>query len=67
MTLEKENNEFEIALKLATHINNPCSTIINGQTYDIRPFYLRLARETIPNLTNEHAKEFLESVIRIYK
>jgi len=65
MTLEK-NNDMEIALKLANHIKKPCGVNVEGRIYDIRYFYLRLAKETSQKLTNNYAREFLESVIAEY-
>jgi hypothetical protein len=59
--------DFEIALGLANHIEDPCSVLVNGRTYNIRDFYLRLAKDVTPKLVNGCAKEFLESIIKKYE
>jgi len=60
-------NEFVIALGLANHIQHPCGMKINGKDYDLRDFYLRLAKKTLPELKEEHTRNFLESIIKIYE
>jgi len=60
-------SDLEVVLKLVNHIENPCGAEIDGTYYDLRDFYLRLARETLPELKNEYAKGFLESIIKIYE
>ena len=59
--------DLEIALELTKHIQNPCGVLVNGEFQHIRPFYLRLARETLLDLKDVHAKDFLESIIKIYE
>jgi hypothetical protein len=59
--------DLEIALKLTTHIQHPCSTSIDGKIYTLRDFYLRLARETLSELRDNYAHDFLESIIRVYE
>ena len=69
--MEEQNIEkitdLEIVLKLANHIEHPCGIDIEGTHYDIRDFYLRIARETLPELKNEYAKEFLKGIMKIYE
>ena len=63
--LEKAT-DMEIALKLASHIKNPCTTLVGDKTYNIREFYLRESRRILPTLDNPHARSFLERVIEKY-
>jgi len=58
--------DFEIALGLANHIQNPCEVNVRGQTYNIRDFYLRLTKQIIPTLNDSYAIEFLNSVVIKY-
>ena len=58
--------DMGIALKLESHIRNPCATQIGGKIYDLRVFYLREARIILPTLENFGAREFLEGVIKEY-
>ncbi|MCL5730428.1 MAG: hypothetical protein M1165_02575 [Candidatus Pacearchaeota archaeon] len=65
--MTKEMSDMEIALFWAGHIENPCTTIVNGREENIREFYLREAKETVmPRLSEEYAKKFLQSVIDRY-
>jgi len=59
--------DMEIAMKLTTHIENPCSVNVGGESHNIRGFYIRLAKEVMPIITSPYAKEFLESVLRQYE
>jgi hypothetical protein len=63
----KELTDIEIALTLARHIKNPCGTMVNGKNYNLRYFYLELADKNLSDLKDEHAKRFLESVVRMYE
>jgi hypothetical protein len=63
----KELTDIEIALTLARHIKNPCSTIVNGKNYNLRSFYLELAYKNLSELKDEHSKKFLESIVNMYK
>jgi hypothetical protein len=67
MEIETKLTDMEIALGLAGHILNPCSVVVRGQRYDIRDFYLRLARQTAPQLNDSYAINFLKSVIVQYE
>jgi hypothetical protein len=61
-------SDIEIALLLATHIENPCSVEVNGKIENLRAFYIREARENVlPKLTNPFAREYLEKIISEYK
>jgi hypothetical protein len=65
-TIEKMT-DMEIILELAQHIKNPCTVRVNGEIHNIQPFYLKLARQVSPILTNPSAREFLDSLIREYE
>ena len=49
------------------HIENPCEVIINKKTVNIRPFYLRMAKEILPKIRNLLLKEGLEKFIDYYE
>ena len=66
MEQRKETPGMEIVLKLACHIENPCSFIHEGEEYHIRDFYLERARDLIPNLSNPSARDFLQTMIDSY-
>ncbi len=65
--LEKTADDMSIALSLASHIDEPCTAQVDGKTENIRPFYIKMARDILPRLTNPYAIEFLESKIAEYK
>jgi hypothetical protein len=65
--MEKKLTDMEIALFMSNHIQNPCGVAVGERNYNIRSFYLRLARETIPALKDSYAIEFLKSVIIQYE
>ena len=65
--ITEESSDMEIALKLADHIDAPCSVIVDGKRENIRDFYLREAEGIIPTFTNEYAKRFLQLKIDTYK
>jgi len=67
MEIENKLSDMEISLILATHIRNPCSVVVGGKIHNIRDFYLRLARETAPQLKDSYAINFLKSVIVQYE
>lgn len=60
-------SDLEIVLGIVGHIEHPCSTCIKGIEYNLRDFYLRIAKDLIPELRNEPAKEFLSAIIKIYE
>jgi hypothetical protein len=64
--LEKMN-DFGVALGIAKHIEHPCGMCIGSKEYTLRDFYIRMAKETLPELKNEIAKEFLSKIIKIYE
>ncbi|PIN91060.1 hypothetical protein COU57_02150 [Candidatus Pacearchaeota archaeon CG10_big_fil_rev_8_21_14_0_10_32_14] len=60
------DTDMGIAVEIGYHIDNPCGCEVNGEWENIRPFYMRIAQETIPNLTNPFAIDFLEAKLREY-
>jgi len=65
--LEKIADDMSVVLSLASHIDEPCTAQVDGRTENIRPFYIKMAKEILPKLTNPYAIEFLESKIAEYK
>ncbi len=64
----ENHKDMETVLSLITHIDNPCGIKTSeGNKYDLRDFYLRLADEILHKLTNPYAKELLEIKIKQYK
>jgi len=63
----EEITDFQLSLRIAGHIKHPCGINLNGKDYNIRDFYLRLAKQTLPTLRDIYAKDFLESVIEMYE
>ena len=60
--------DMELALFLAGHIDNPCQAEVEpGVMENIRYVYLKEARDQLPKMTNEHAKEFLKLKIKEYE
>lgn len=59
--------DMESVLFLITHIENPCTTVVDGETHNIRDFYLREADKLIPKLINPHARELLQGSIEKYR
>ena len=57
-------NDLGRALELAWHITHPCRDSETG--LDIRYIYINLARNTVKEMTNPGAREFLEGCIRAY-
>lgn len=67
---EKQHSEpasdFELAIFFCRHIDHPCEVVVKGRSHNIRDFYLRLAREILPRMTDQGAKELLEEKIVQY-
>ena len=59
-------SDMEVALCLSYHIENPCTSEVNGITVSCRKHHLRLAKEVLHSLINPLAKEFLEEIIIQY-
>jgi len=57
---------IEVAIEFAKHIQNPCSTNVNGVEVNIREFHIREARKVIPTFENPYAADFLNAVISAY-
>ncbi|MFH1592627.1 MAG: hypothetical protein ABIB47_04650 [Candidatus Woesearchaeota archaeon] len=64
--LGTQRTDMEVALFIATHIRHPCKVNVEEQEHDLKEFYIRLARGTIPQLRDEQARGFLEKVIEEY-
>ncbi len=60
-------SNMEVAMMLATHIENPCSVEVEGRTENIRYFYLEMAERILPSFTNFFARDFLQSKINEYQ
>jgi len=58
--------DSEIVMNLIYHIDYPCTAEVDGKTVDIRYFYLRIAEEVLPKLTNPFAKRALELKVKEY-
>ena len=53
---------------LIRHIENPCEVEVEpGVKMNIRDFYIRLAREEMPEMTDTEAIQDLEDTINQYK
>lgn len=63
----EEKSDAEIAAFIGYHLDNPCGCEVDGEWRNIRPFYIRMAEETIPNLTNPFAADFLRAKLREYE
>ena len=60
-------SDIEVALFYIEHITNPCEVEVSpGQVENIRGFYIRLANEYLPKMTNPYAKKLLEEKIGEY-
>ena len=60
-------SDLELALFLSEHIKQPCNVKIPGyEQYNIREFYIRLARESINKMKNQDAADYLKNVIEGY-
>ena len=59
--------DFEVALEIIKHIEHPCGICIEGRDYNLRYFYIRLAKETIPRFKDDFAKKFLNSIVTVYE
>ena len=58
-------NDMEVAIFRMEHIDNPCSTNLpSGTQVNIREFYIRIANDIIPKMTNENAKILLENKVK---
>lgn len=58
-------SDMEIAIFLMKHIDDPCSTnLLSGAQVNIREFYIRIANEIIPKMTNENARILLENKVK---
>ena len=58
-------SDMEIAIFLMKHIDDPCSTSLpSGAQVNIRDFYIRIANEIIPKMTNENARILLENKVK---
>jgi hypothetical protein len=58
----------EFADFLIRHIENPCEVEVEpGVKKNIREFYVRLAKEKIPEMTDREAIQDLEDTINQYK
>lgn len=64
--MEDKITDMEVVLFLREHIENPCNAIVNGKEKNIRYFYLDMAEEVIPKLTNPFAREYLQGMIDFY-
>ncbi len=60
----EEETDFDIAVRFAAHIDNPCVEPRTGN--NIRDFYLREAKELIKTFKNQYAIDVLEAKIREY-
>jgi len=69
MTEEEDSENFfntGIATYFAYHIINPCSTKVGDKDENIRDFWIREAKNSLPNFQNPCTKSFLELVIKDY-
>lgn len=66
MERPKEPSDMEIVLELSSHIMNPCSFTHEGRVYHIRDFYIDMARNLMPNLSNPGARDFLQTMVNSY-
>ena len=66
MEQPREASDMEIVFRLAYHIENPCSFNHEGRVYNIRDFYLEMARNLMPNLSNPGARDFLQTMVDSY-
>ncbi len=57
--------DMELALELAYHIDHPCVEPTTGE--NIRGFYMRMAEQVTPKMTNPFAIEFLEQKLKEYR
>lgn len=68
--IEKPNfdelTDLELALFFARHIENPCQVLVGEKTFNIRNFYLKNAKQLLPNLKDAYARDFLKSIIKKY-
>lgn len=66
-TTKEKATDVELADFLIKHIDNPCGVEVNGKREHIRPFYLRLARESIGKMKDQEAIKKLQEKIDEYK
>jgi len=59
-----EMSDIEFVIKMVMHIENPCSDPVRGHTF--REDYLIMARDSLENIENPWAKEFLSDIIKKY-
>jgi len=57
-------SDIEFVIKMALHIENPCSDPVRGHNF--RADYLIMARDALENIKNPWAKEFLQDTIEKY-
>lgn len=62
-TTTEKATDFEAAVILAGHIENPCT---DSQGNNVRAHYIRLAKELIPTMINPGAIDFLRMYIEMY-
>ena len=65
--VSKGIEESRLVCWLFYHIENPCEVAINKEKVNIRPFYLRMAKEVLPKIRNPLLKEGLEKFIDYYE
>ncbi len=60
--------DIEVALFFMRHIDEPCGTeLVDGSYVNIREFYIQIAKQILPTLTNPYAKTLLEQKIEEYQ
>lgn len=64
----KEATDLEIAIFYEYHIRNPCGFEHNGVIVNVRPVYLREARNILEKhkFKNPYAREILEEAVKEY-
>jgi len=60
----REMTDMEKCLLYSQHLYQPCSVVVDGKRHDIRPFYEKLAKEALSNMTNPGFKAYLERAIK---
>lgn len=65
--ITEKATDMEQALYYSHHIDNPCETKVNGETKNIRDFWIRKAKEALERMEEPFAKKILADKIAEYE
>jgi hypothetical protein len=64
---ENQAEEMKQVNRLVDHITGPCEIVVDGETKNIKEFYLKQGKTLLKKLKDPVAKRILKEVLDSYK